>query len=307
VNKTGPDTNHAFDGGPDDVPPGNVPSLGAREQGAAEQRYSRRRRRMRVLAAMAAVATVAGVAVVALTAGKTVEVPAAPSPLSAVTGALARTSARSYTFSLDTTVLFAGKELGSDVVTGAFDPRHDLGTELLTARSAGHTQQAQIRFSGAYLYTSVPPGSRFGKPWDKTSFAAAAAAGMPPGDLYGFVSDQPVRPAELSVVLRSEGTAVRDSGPVSGPGWTGTKYTFTARFSDGRESVSGTVYVDEQGRVRRLVTITTREARRTTTTTGLTMDRDITFGGFGTPVAVSTPPANQVKYTSGQPYRGFYF
>lgn len=80
---------------------------------------------------------------------------------------------------------------------------------------------------------------------------------MPGYEVYDFVTGRPVTPAELSGVLRSAGT-VRDEGSASGPGWTGTGYAFTARFFDARESVSGTVYVDQQGQVRRLVTSTTQ-------------------------------------------------
>jgi hypothetical protein len=232
--------------------------------------------------------------------------PATSSPLSAVTSALTRTSAQSYTFSLDTTVRGPSKELNSDLVSGAYDPRQHLGTELLTTHAAGQTKRAQIRFIGAYLYTSVSPGSGFGKPWDKSPLAAATAAGMPPGDLYGFVSDRMVSPSELIVVLRAAGTAVHDSGPVSGPGWTGIKYTFTASLYGGRESVGGTVCVDQQGRVR-LITTTTEEGKQTTGTPFLTTDRDITFGDFGAPVRVTKPPVGQVTYTSGTPYWGFYF
>ena len=305
MNTTGPGTSGTVHGGPGDMPPGTVPPPGTRQHGPAAGRHPRHRR-MRVLASAAAAATAAAALAAGVTAARHAA-SAAPSPPAAVTSALARTSADSYIFSLDTTVQVAGRTLNSDVVSGAFDPRHDRGTELLTARSAGQTQRAQIRFIGADLYTSVSPGSGFGKPWDKSPAAAAAAGGMPPGDLYGFVSDRPVSPAALTVVLRAPGTAVRDAGPVSGPGWTGTRYTFTARLYDGRESVSGTVYVDQQGQVRRLMTSTTQQGRRAAKKAGPTTRRDITFGHFTAPVPASAPPASQVKYTSGEPYWGFYF
>lgn len=61
------------------------------------------------------------------------------------------------------------------------------------------------------------------------------------------------------MVVRFAGTAVHGSGPVSGPGWTGIKYTFTASLYDGQELVTGTVDVDQQGRVRRLITVTTEK------------------------------------------------
>ena len=109
-----------------------------------------------------------------------------------------------------------------------------------------------------------------------------------------------ISPSGLITVLRLPGTAVRDSGPASGPGWTGVRYTFAAR--DGRATISGAVDVDQQGRARRM-TITTDDGVRPVTTT----DRDIGFGNFGAPVRVSAPPASQVEYTTGRPYRGFYF
>lgn len=270
-----------------------------------EPEHQRRHRmRVRVLAAASAVAAAALAAgiTVALHAGS-----ASAAPLSAVTSALTRTSAQSYTFSLGTTVTLRKKELNSDLVSGAYDPTRHLGSELLTARAQGQTSRAQIRFIGPYLYTSVTPAGGFGKPWDKSTLAAAAAAGMPPGDLYAFVSDQTVSPSALMVVLRSAGTAVHDSGPVSGPGWTGIRYTFTASLFGGQESVSGTVDVDQQGWVRRLVTVTTEVGKRAPRQSALRTARDITFSGFGAPVRVTTPPASQVKYTDGKPYWGFFF
>ena len=43
-----------------------------------------------------------------------------------------------------------------------------------------------------------------------------------------------------------------------------------------------------------------------TTQAKVSKDRDLTFGDFGAPVPVITPPASQVKYTS-RPYWGFFF
>jgi hypothetical protein len=175
----------------------------------------------------------------------------------------------------------------------------------VTARAAGQVKSTQVRFIGAYLYTSVPPGSGFSKLWDKSPLAAAAA-GMPPDDPYGFASDQVVSPSGLIAVLRSPGTTVLDSGSSSGPGWTGISYTFTAHLDNGQATISGTVYVDQKGRVRRM-TITTDEGERTRGNPTFTTVRDITFGDFGAPVRVTAPPVSQVKYTIGRPYLGFYF
>lgn len=306
MNKTGHDTSVTVDGGSGITPPGTVPSLDRRGEGSVVRRHSglRNRGMLTVVGAVAAAAVAVGVIAALHT-----PLPASPSALSVVTSALARTSADSYSFTVDTVTRFAGKDLNSVEVSGAFDPGHYLGTEQLTSRSAGRAARAQVRFIGKYLYTSVTPAAGFVKLWDKSPLTAATANGTPPGDPYEFVSDQPVTPDELTVVLRSAGAAAHDAGPVSGPGWTGTRYTFTAHLHGGRESVTGTVYLDRQGRVRRLMTITTDlySPKRATKNRAPATYREITFSGFGAPVRVSPPPVSQLKYTSGEPYWGFYF
>jgi hypothetical protein len=283
---------------PDEVPP--VAALGrdVREQGGAPRRHGRRR--VRVLAAAGTVAAVAAAGVTA--ALLTASASHAPSALAAVTSAVVKTSAVGYSFSLEMTVRFAGRGIRSDVVTGAFGPRLKLGAETLSTHTAqAHPATAQIRFIGKYVYTWVSPGSGLGspgKPWNKALVPPPGPGVLPLGESYGFSTEQPVSPAELLGVLRSAAT-VRDEGSASGRGWAGTRYAFTAHLG-ARESVSGTVYIDQQGRVRRLVTATTQGVN-------LTTGRDLTFGDFGAPVRVTPPPASQVKYTSGRPYWGFFF
>jgi hypothetical protein len=283
----GPDAHGTVPAGPGDPRSGADLPRSAREAGPAA-----RRRRMRVLAAAGATAAVAAAGGAATLLTESASGP--PSALAAVTSAITGTSAQSYSFTLDSTVRLAGRELRSDVVSGAYDPRHELGAEQLAAHGP-HPATAQIRFAGNYVYTRVTGSGlgSIGKPWDKSP-----AAGVRPADgPYGFVSDQPVSPAELSGLLRSAGT-VRDEGPAAGPGWTGTRYAFTARLLGGRQSTAVTVYVDQQQRVRRLVTITTQGK--------LITSRDLTFGDFGAPVPVTAPAAAQVGYTN-TPYWGFFF
>jgi hypothetical protein len=292
MNETGPDGRGSSLAGSGDAPPGTGVPRGVRDQGTAPPR---RRRRLLRWVLVAAGAAAAGVTAALLSASASHP----PSALAVVTSALAKTSAGSYRFSLDSAVRFKGRQTHSDVVSGAFDPRNGLGTELVATQAEQRPVTAQVRFVGGYVYTRVSPGSGIrGRPWNKAPLPTAAADGIPPGyEAYGFVTDRPVSPAELSGVLRSAGT-VRDEGPASGPGWTGTRYAFTARFPGTRQSVTATVYVDQQGRVRRLVTISTQWK--------LTTDRDLTFGDFGAPVPVAAPPASQVTYTS-RPYWGFLF
>jgi hypothetical protein len=295
MNETGHDARGTFLAESGGVPPRTGLPHDAREQGASARRRHRRLRR-RLLVPAAAGMAAAGMMAALLAACAS----HAPSALAAVTSALARTSASSYRFSLDSAVKYRGRETQSDVVSGAYDPRHGLGTELLATRVAQRPVTAQIRFTSTYVYTRVAPGSglaTIGRPWNKAPLPRAGADTMPGYDVYAFVTDRPVTPDELSAVLRSADT-VRDQGSASGPGWTGERYAFTARLFDGRESVSGTVYVDQHGHVRRLATISTLGIATTV--------RDLTFGDFGAPVPVTTPPISQVKYTSS-PYWGFYF
>lgn len=166
-------------------------------------------------------------------------------------------------------VRLAGRDAERVEVSGAFDPAHHLGTELLTT---SRPMKATIRFIGKDEYTQVSPESRaatLAKPWNKAP-APPSRAGGPHGDTYGFVSDQPVSPAELSGVLQY----------------------------DRQGAVSGTVEVDRQGRVRRMMTRTIQGRIATT--------REFTFGDFGGPVTATAPPATQVTYV-GSPYSGFYF
>jgi hypothetical protein len=292
MNDTDHDAWHAFPSGSADVPPGTGPLRGAREPGTAARRRHRSRW-VRALVTAGAVVTVAGAGVT--TALFAVPGSGTPSALAVVISALAETSAEGYSFSLDSTVQFRGRDLSSSVVSGVFGPGHEVGTELLTTSFEHRPVRARIRFVGKYVYTWVSPESGLGEPWNKAPVPPSGADRTRVDGLYGFVSDQPVTAGELSRVLRYA-QVVHDAGPVSGPGWSGTKYTFAVRRSGG--SVSGTAYVDHQGRVRRLVTITVGGDVATR--------RELSFGGFGVQEAVTAPPASQTGYTS-YPYWGFYF
>jgi hypothetical protein len=252
---------------------------------------------VRLLAAVAAavVAAVAGVTAIALAAPGS----QAPSALATVRSALAGTSAASYRFQIDTEVPSLAHLVAPIAVSGAFDPRHQAGTELLTTRSKKQPETMQIRFIGKYVYAWVSGTETLGKPWNKAPVPPADADGMPSDDpyFYGFVTDEPVSLAGLSSLLSAAGE-VRKTGPADGPGWSGTSYAFTANIPGGEESVTGTIDVDRQGHVRQLVIITRQRK--------ITINRQITFADFGAPVPVTAPAASQVKYTS-TPYSGYYF
>jgi len=107
------------------------------------------------------------------------------------------------------------------------------------------------------------------------------------GVFPGFLGE--VDPQDLLALLQSA-TQVREVGPASGPGWTGSAYTFTiATTLNGllhtAVSLSGTVDVDQQGRVRQLDGLDSFR--------GTVSQVEITFGDFGLPVSVSAPPASE--------------
>jgi hypothetical protein len=98
-----------------------------------------------------------------------------------------------------------------------------------------------------------------------------------------------VDPQDLLALLQTA-TQVREAGPASVPGGTGSAYTFTAATMltgpvHTPVNTSGTVDFDQQGQVRRLDALESF---------GQTVRKlEITFGGFGIPVAVSVPPASE--------------
>jgi hypothetical protein len=291
MNQAGHDTPGTLPAGPG----GKLPGTSEPEQGATARR-PHPHRTARLLAAAAAVAAAAlTAALLARPAGRP------PPPLAALTSALARTSQESYSFSLDLTVTHRGQDIRSVTASGTLDPAHRHGTELLSAPSARFPRfswRARVSFTGKYVYTRVlrSPGPAMRKPWDKAPVPAAAL--LPASDPGGFVSDQPVSPDELRGELLRSTATVHDAGPASGPGWTGTRYAFTARLSP-QWTLTGIAWVDTHGQARRIVTTMA-------STYGITQNRNLAFGHFGTPVSVTAPPASQVQYTP-TPYWGLYF
>jgi hypothetical protein len=108
---------------------------------------------------------------------------------------------------------------------------------------------------------------------------------------------KPDSPQGLLMLLRIA-TTVRADGPVAGAGWTGTRYSFSvvagkhSFVDDPNEmitAVTGTVDVDQQGRVRHVHVIQHVQEPRIPSITN-----DMTFSDFGQQVSVTAPPASQV-------------
>jgi hypothetical protein len=95
------------------------------------------------------------------------------------------------------------------------------------------------------------------------------------------------RPPGWSAVPCPAAATVTVAGPASGPGWTGTRYAFSATRTGTK--LSGTVTVDRHGRTRALVL-----TQRTPGAGHVLVETQVlTFSGFGAPVTVTPPPADQ--------------
>jgi hypothetical protein len=236
-------------------------------------------------------------------------VASAPSALAAVTAAAAKTSAESFrvtSVQTQVTTLSPGRQPTPNRVSGVFDPGRGIGEETaadgLLVRFVG--EEMYLDLCGA-KYASVDKSRAHGKPWLESQEAFAPALGANQATFQGFAGNEPINPSDLLGLLKSA-ASVRTGGPASGPGWTGTRYTFTERPTTGKDvtpvTVRGTVYVDGQGRVRRLVTAQTWPVWSSSGVKGsATNTYNVSFGGFGVRVSVTAPPASQV-YRLGVSY-----
>ena len=261
-----------------------------------------RRRRVRTLVPAGAVVALGGAVALVLTLAATVA--SAPSALAAVTAAAAKTSAMSFrvTSTLTQVTSPASDDNGPPIrVTGVFDPARGLGEEetndgMLHIRIVGG--DIYVELAGSPLATHVRERWSHGKPWMESPLPPERDTSF---DLVrGFNGDEPIDPSALLGMLKSA-SSVQAEGPASGPGWTGTKYVFTERlkYAITGETVRGSVYVDNQGHVRRMVTNDTYPIWLTDGTKATAANTfDVTFGDFGVRVSVTPPPASQVYYLS---------
>jgi hypothetical protein len=171
-------------------------------------------------------------------------------------------------------------------IIGEFDPARRVGEETVDGGT-------QIRYVGSYIYIPVFGAFRRTPPeWVKLHVPSRSSTAVTPGDVAsvgGITGVEPFNPQDLLALLKSA-DRVREVGPASGPGWHGSAYTFTVTVRTPVQphqalSLSGTVDVDQQGRVRRLDAV----ASVKDTVTKVQM----TFGDFGIGVSVSAPPADE--------------
>lgn len=256
--------------------------------------------RIRSLVAVGAAGIVAAVAAI------TVSALQAPSAFAQVTQAAARTAAQSYQVTSTSTLVKGPTGAQPAVtVTGEFDPGGRVG-EWTTS------QGVQIRNVGGYIYVPVTNALRTaldrvrgvlvpaGESWLRIPMPAQSGAEVTTAELALLggipVDAELVDPQSLLSSLESA-TAVREVGPASGPGWTGSAYTFTVTTTlpgpvHVTVSTTGTVDVDQQGRVRQLDAV--ESIAGPAPIGGTERKVTLTFGDFGLPVSVSAPPASEI-------------
>lgn len=274
------------------------------------RRTARRRTRTRITAAAGSGAVVAAAAVVGTSFAAT---PGSVSmaALKTVSHAASKTIADTYKVTVMTKVGGPPYQFATQM-TGEFDPAHHKAQETF---SGGR----QVRYVGGYAYWKFTSGAANpnGKQWIRLSQGSALMPKFLMQFWFGTLNpgvngvefhDVSVTPQDLLAQLKSA-TAVRADGRASGPGWTGTKYTFSLKTAfDGGMAETGTVYVDAQGRVRELVatTVTAEASEDSGQETGATqaVTQDVTFSGFGAPVSVSVPSAKDVFDLPDQPSGG---
>ena len=260
------------------------------------RRTTRRRTRARALVPAGAVAALALAGAVTLT--LTATVASAPSAFAAVTAAAAKTSTESFRVRMNittTTEAVTGSTVTHYRVAGQADPSHAVGEETVASKDL-LGGPIQVRFIGLDVYVKTPTrkGGVSPRPWSE----AALYRPLTGKQLIvspGFDSQEAVDPGALIALLRSAGTVTKE-GPASGPGWTGTKYRFTVATSGRVSPVTGTVYVDSTGQVRRLLTTMTLQIGGGYHDTST---EDVSFSDFGAPVSVTAPPASQVTRDKG--------
>ena len=269
MNDTEAEARHLLAAATEDMPPG-IDLLDGFVVARRRDR-ARRTRRGAVLSAGIAAAA-ASVTAVTLTIGS------APPALATVTSAMTRTLAQSYHL----TEQVSWYPIGNGRIRL---PSHDHYTCTSEADPVRHLQASSCsnglgyREVGGYTYTFIPdvrsdPADYHGRHWERIPTARLGIGSLPCIDCFTTATPQQM----LAEIKKAEKVTV--AGPASGPGWTGTRYAFS------RGALSGTVNVDQQGRVRALaLTIWFRSE---------VMTGVLTFSDFGAPVTVTPPPADQI-------------
>jgi hypothetical protein len=215
-------------------------------------------------------------AVAAAVTAVTLNIGSAPPAVAAVTAALTRTLTQSYHLTEQDSSYYPKNGRITfpyhQTCTSQADPVRHLEADSCS----GGTRYREVG-GYAYLYGTEGVGGRH---W--TRMPTGRIVQLP--SINGFTAATPQQ--MLAEIKKASKVTV--AGPASGPGWTGTRYAFSASPGPGMK-LSGTVDVDQQGRARALVLTI-----RLTSLNTFVLTQVLTFSDFGAPVTVTPPPADQI-------------
>jgi hypothetical protein len=263
-----------------------------------------RRRRPRALSIAGGTVVAAGAAAAVFL---SVNAAAAPPALAAVSGALSRAEAGSFAMDLTVTAKPALNNPATPLhIIGKLDLKRGIGQETIS-----NGWQTLIVDGTAYtkiLPSQTKQNDTGGKLWTTTPLAEMEdnlPYKSPGGKLaWDFNSNRPFNPQAVLALLNSDPTALDNEGPISGPGWTGTKYTFVVsnpKDTGGLvDSITCTIGVDSKGDIRNLTQTTVFATGGNASTSGKQIyTADFTFSDFGTRFSVTPPPASETTTEVG--------
>jgi hypothetical protein len=249
-----------------------------------------RARRRRALVPSLAAVGVAGVLAAAAVATSTVTTPQPASAQERVAEAVTRTAEDAYRIRAATSGTKGGRNETS-VSQGIYDPVGRAVRMVVVTPDKGHVT---IHHLDGRVYVQLPaevvgrqPGMPEGARWFLRTTRDPNDAGI--SDLADFGRRALLSPQE-ALELAQSAAEMREAGPVSGEGWTGTRFAFT--LTDRHWRVTGSVDVDGDSRVRRLEFTSTS----TDTAHGVagTVHWVLAFWDFGIRERVTLPPDSQV-------------
>jgi hypothetical protein len=247
--------------------------------GGVRRRVARRRVRRRVLAAsLATLSAATAIAVASLLVPVGTGTPSAQARVAAAAG---RTATEGYRVRIEYS---SGEKGATEAATSSrmeavFDPARRTGRVRLPG------QGLEVRFVGGMVYRELPAAlRRDGKRWLAQEYSLDPGRDVPP--LAGLVKLAWQDPQRELARLRSA-AAVRELGRVAGGGWSGHRYAFELPIGKNvvPSRVTGTVDVDQAGRVRRLEVLVHPAG-----SVRVVME----FRDYGARETVQAPPADQV-------------
>jgi hypothetical protein len=248
----------------------------------------RARRRRALVPSLAALSAV-GVLAVAAVATSTVTAPPPASAQERVAAAVTRTAQDGYRIRAATSGTKGDRDQ-TTVSQGVYDPAGRAVRMVEVMPDTGHVIIFHVD-GRVYVHLPAEAGRQPGVPERARWFLRTTGGpdGADTSDLSDFGRRALLSPQQALEVPQSA-TDVREVGPVSGDGWTGTRFAFT--LTDRQWRVTGRVDIDGDGRVRRLEFSSTS----TDTAHGVagTIHWVLTFWDFGIRERVTLPPDSQV-------------